>query len=89
MHDRIISLRGEVWAHKTSLTPPLFVEVSVLRHVMYLCVRIIDCVSFCDFSSKPGTFKIVFLFFFLFVLSSTSFAINAIYSVIIQFNNLC
>jgi hypothetical protein len=33
-------------------------------------------------------FKIVFLFFFLFVLSSTSFAINAIYSVIIQFNNL-
>ena len=25
----------------------------------------------------------------IFVLSSTSFAINAIYSVIIQFNNLC
>jgi hypothetical protein len=31
LHDRIISLRGEVWAHKTSLTPPLFVEVSVLK----------------------------------------------------------
>jgi hypothetical protein len=43
LHDRIISLRGEVWAHKTSLTPPLFIEVSVLRHVMHLCVRIIDC----------------------------------------------
>ena len=28
-HDRIISLRGQVWAHKTSLTPPLFINVSV------------------------------------------------------------
>ena len=25
LHDRIISLRGEVWVHKTSLTPPLCV----------------------------------------------------------------
>jgi hypothetical protein len=50
MTASVISLRGEVWAHKTSLTPPLFIEVSVLRQVMYLCVRIIDCVSFCDFS---------------------------------------
>ena len=28
-HDRIISLRGEDWAHKTSVTPPLFIVVSV------------------------------------------------------------
>ena len=29
LHDRIISLSGEVWAHKTSLTPPLFIGVPV------------------------------------------------------------
>ena len=29
LHDCINSLRGEVWAHKSSLTPPLFLEVSV------------------------------------------------------------
>ena len=30
MHDRIISLRGKIWAHKTSLTRPLFIEVLVV-----------------------------------------------------------
>ena len=29
LHDRTISLRGEVWNHKTSLMPPLFVEIHV------------------------------------------------------------
>ena len=29
LHDRIISLRGDVWDHKISLTPPLFIEVPV------------------------------------------------------------
>jgi hypothetical protein len=29
VHHRIISLRGEDCAHKTSLTPPLFIEVPV------------------------------------------------------------
>jgi len=29
LHDRIISLRGEAWAYKTSLTPPPFIEVPV------------------------------------------------------------
>jgi hypothetical protein len=29
LHDCIISLRGEVCVHKTSLTPPLFIEVFV------------------------------------------------------------
>jgi len=28
LYYRIISLRYEVWAYKTSLTPPLFTEVS-------------------------------------------------------------
>ena len=28
-HDRIISQRGEFWVHKSSLIPPLFIEVAV------------------------------------------------------------
>jgi hypothetical protein len=31
LHDYIISLRGQVWAQKTSLTPPLLIEVPVPR----------------------------------------------------------
>ena len=29
LHDRIITLRGDACAHKTSLPPPLFIEVPV------------------------------------------------------------
>jgi hypothetical protein len=30
LHNRVISIRGEVWADKTSFTPPLFfIEVPV------------------------------------------------------------
>ena len=29
LHDRIIELRVEVWAYKTSLTSPLFINVPV------------------------------------------------------------
>jgi hypothetical protein len=29
VHDRIMSLRGEVWSHKASLNPPLLIEVPV------------------------------------------------------------
>jgi len=32
LHNRIISLRREVWAHKTGLTPSLFIEVYVPSH---------------------------------------------------------
>jgi hypothetical protein len=56
----IISLRVEVWAHITSLTPPHFIEVAVpslesewscicVLEVMYLCVRGMDFASFYDF----------------------------------------
>ena len=31
LYDYIISLRGQVWAHKISLTPPLLIEVPVPR----------------------------------------------------------
>ena len=30
LHDNIISQRVEVWDNKTSLTPPLFIEMPVL-----------------------------------------------------------
>ena len=46
LHGRIISLRGEFWAHRTSLTPPFFYWSSYAKpgkwEVMYLCVRGID-----------------------------------------------
>ena len=29
LHDRILLLREKIWAHKTNLIPPLFIEVSV------------------------------------------------------------
>lgn len=29
VYDQIISLRGETWVHKTTLKPPLFIEVPV------------------------------------------------------------
>jgi hypothetical protein len=34
-HDRIISLRGKISAYKTTITPPLFIEVrDVSDHVI-------------------------------------------------------
>jgi hypothetical protein len=50
LHDSIISFSEEVWAHKTSLTPPLLIEVPVQSQnidrpyicvlgVIYMCVR--------------------------------------------------
>jgi hypothetical protein len=44
LYDHIISLRGEVWAHKTSLTLPLWSVCTKLGQwvVMYLCVKGID-----------------------------------------------
>jgi hypothetical protein len=41
VHDRIISLKSQIWAHKTSLTSSLFIKVSVpsQKHelVVYMC----------------------------------------------------
>jgi hypothetical protein len=33
VYDSIILLIGEVWAHKTKITPPLFIEVPVPMQV--------------------------------------------------------
>ena len=51
--DRIISLRREVWAYKTSLTLPLLIEVPVPGKwaVMCLCVKSIDFASFYHFAA--------------------------------------
>ena len=46
----IISLKGAAWAHKISLTPPLFIEVPVLSsEVMHVCVNGVDFTFFYDF----------------------------------------
>jgi len=53
---RLMSLRGEVWAHKTSFTPPLYYLSACTKtekwSVMYLCVRVIDFDSFYDFDIR-------------------------------------
>jgi hypothetical protein len=38
LHGCIISLRGEIWAHKTSLTLPLFIEVPVPLEWTLMCL---------------------------------------------------
>ena len=51
LHERIISLQEEIWAYKTSLTPPLcFIEVPVSSQIMYLCVVGINFVSFYNYA---------------------------------------
>jgi hypothetical protein len=45
LHNSITSLRGGVWVHKTSLTPPFFT-------ITYWCVRLINlCIFLWFFSS--------------------------------------
>ena len=75
LHDRIISLRGEiwtgeVWAHKTNLTPPHFIEVSVLQEsqrsyicVLRLSVLVLSTILIFDFGIVPIVWY--FLFFVL------------------------
>ena len=73
-HACIISSRGDVWAYKTILTPPVFIEMSMpsqeKKVVMYLCVRGIDITSFCD--SGIGFWNcsdsVAFVLFFVFML---------------------
>ena len=50
LHACIISLRGEVWANKTSLTPPHFIEVagpSQERERSCICVLGVSTVWYC------------------------------------------
>jgi len=52
--DRAISVRGDIWDHKTSLSPPLFIEVHALSQVFirsYICMLGASMLpSFCDIS---------------------------------------
>ena len=66
LHDPIISLRGDGWTHKTSLSPPFFIEVFVPSKEIeqYLCVRRIDFACFCHFVMDFGTVRTVWYFFF-------------------------
>jgi hypothetical protein len=54
LHDRIISIRGDNWVYKTSLTPPYFINVPVQSHENNRsCVGVkgIDITSvLCDYS---------------------------------------
>ena len=67
LYDCIISLMGDIWAHKASLSPPRFIEVPVSSQenegIMYLWDWYIDFASFLRFlyCSDSG----VFLFFIL------------------------
>ena len=42
LHEHITSLRREIWTHFISLTPPLFIDVSVPVHESgQLCFRVL------------------------------------------------
>ena len=61
--DHIISRRRVFWAHKTSVTPPYFIEVSVPSQesehvVMYLCVTGINVASLCTIAGADPGFKV-------------------------------
>jgi hypothetical protein len=66
-----MSLRwgGGAWAHKTSLISSLFIEVSVPRQESqqsYMCVRVVDFVSFNCFEMGFWNCSDSVVFFFLF-----------------------
>jgi len=73
LHKRIISRSGEIWAHKTNLTPPHFMEVhaSVSNESERSCIcelsqlKGIDLASFYDFEFwfRNCPDSVVFLFF--------------------------
>ena len=86
-HDRIISLRGQVWAHKTSLTPPLFIGVPVpsqkskRSYIYALGVSIMPL--FYDFYIWFWNFSdsvLFFCFFFFFILQKLQLSYNIILS---------
>jgi hypothetical protein len=54
LHDCIISIRREIWAHEV-LVPCQECEQSCIcvLEVMYLCVRGIEFASFYDFETVP------------------------------------
>ena len=84
-----MSLSGEVWVHKTSLTPPLFIEVPVLSQecewpcicvlgVMYMCVRSNDFAS--DSTIFILDFRTVRIVLYLFLFHLTNIVYNCYFN---------
>ena len=68
-HDHITSLRGEVWAHRTSLIPSLYIEVPVLKpgewRGICTCIRGIHFIYVCTiFRLYLGTVLTVWYYYF-------------------------
>jgi hypothetical protein len=57
LHGRIISLRGDIWAHITSLIPPRFIEVPVL-------IQKSERVTFCVLGYRFFLFMRFLIFYF-------------------------
>ena len=65
LHDRIKSLRGKSWAHKTSLTPRLFIEAcepSQESDLSCICVGV-SMLSLSTFKDIEVIFKLSVYFF--------------------------
>jgi len=89
LHDHIISLRGEVWDNKISLTPPLFIEIPVPSQecdqscIVVLGLSILHIST--SFLLDCGTVLSLwyFLFFILFHLISNSLLVQNLYNMFI------
>ena len=67
LYNRMISLRVEVWAHKTNFIPPLFIEMpepNQQSERTCICASV-DFSSFCDFDHL--TFELWYFLFFILV----------------------
>ena len=78
LYDNIISLRGEIWDHKTSLIQPHFIEVSVPRQewerscicILRVLILSLSTILIFDFRIVPTVW--LFLFFILWTKRSTT-----------------
>ena len=78
LNDLVMLLRVEVWANKTSLTPPLFIEVPVPGHISERsCICVLLGVLILSFSTifllDFGTIPIVLYVFVFHLLSELYF----------------
>jgi hypothetical protein len=65
VHDRIISLRGKVWAHTTRFTPPFFIEVPVSNQEderSYICELVISIVPLSTISYPTVWYCLFFVY---------------------------
>lgn len=82
LHDCIISQRGEVWVHNTSLNPLHVIEVHVTtkeRERSCICVRSVNLISYHDCSIDcflSFLFSFFFVFCFLFFLCFVFFTFS-------------